>query len=294
MGPRSRIRPLDAVLTAAGVAVLASAGAGCSTTSGTDTAVSSTTAATATDEVRADSRGAAETAELVGDYLREARDVQDAMDAQNDTAATIELLRSHRDLLFAVDETLREVDLADADLAETRNTFLETAADTITALDAVTTADAATLTEDDAIAANEGLVAAMGSAADLRFVALALADDGAVPAGPRPSAVLAVPTDVGGDTVHKPEGTLQTTDDGPCGEPSALRAVEPQVYASSFLEDAETSTAQRVLVFTDDDEALDYAAAFASITASTSSARAVVTAAASSPAATWSPRTSTT
>ncbi|MEZ5136605.1 MAG: hypothetical protein R2699_16535 [Acidimicrobiales bacterium] len=102
----------------------------------------------------------------------------------------------------------------------------------------------------------------MGSAADLRFVALALADDGAVPAGPRPSAVLAVPTDVGGDTVHKPEGTLQTTDDGPCGEPSALRAVEPQVYASSFLEDAETSTAQRVLVFTDDDEALDYAAAF--------------------------------
>lgn len=274
MGPRSRIRPLDAVLTAAGVAVLASAGAGCSTTSGTDTAVSSTTAATATDdttarddvdaadEVRADSRGAAETAELVGDYLREARDVQDAMDARNDTAATIELLRSHRDLLFAVDETLREVDLADADLAETRNTFLETAADTISALDAVTTADAATLTEDDAIAANEGLVAAMGSAADLRFVALALADDGAVPAGPRPSAVLAVPTDVGGDTVHKPEGTLQTTDDGPCGEPSALRAVEPQVYASSFLEDAETSTAQRVLVFTDDDEALDYATAF--------------------------------
>ncbi len=216
------------------------------------------------DDAAADPAGADDVADLMADYLETSRAALSEGDSTSSTADVQATFRELRNALFETDGDLRDVDVADPDLADAVNDFYATAADAIAAFDEITTADPSTLGQADAEAGNQAAIDGLGTAVTLREAALTLAADGAVPDGPSPSEVLAVPDDfedVDGAPAYttKPEGELPLTQSGPCGKPSSAIQVPPRTFASTFLEDPQVSIIQRVLAFADEDEAAAYA-----------------------------------
>ena len=264
-------RPLFAALVAA--ALLAGCGGGSSDAA--DPAADTTTStaeATATDDgaepeaaasEEADPAGADDVAELMADYLETSRAALAAIDSTSSAADGQASFRDLRDALFETDGDLRKIEVADPDLANVVDDFYGTARQSIGVFDEITTAAPESLGREQAEAGNEAALDALGAAITAREAALELEASGAVPDEPSPSDVLAVPDDfaqVGGQPAYitKPEGELQLPANGPCGKPPAVVQVPPRTIAAAYLEDAQVSAIQRVLVFDDADEATTY------------------------------------
>lgn len=227
-------------------------------TQGTDDAGADATAA---DE--ADPAGADEVADLMADYLETSRATLSTIDSTSTTAAVQASFRELRDALFETDGDLREIEIADPDLADTVDDFFTAARGSIGVFDEITTATPESLGQQQANAGNQAALDALGAAITAREAAIELAANGAVPDEPSASEVLAVPDDfapVGGQPAYamKPEGELQPPASGPCGKPPAIVQVPPRTIAAAYLEDAQVSAIQRVLVFDDGDEATAY------------------------------------
>jgi hypothetical protein len=256
-----------------GVAALA----GCS--SGSDDEATTTTASaesegggeeTPTTEAEApevDPAGAEEVGAVAEAMLTDMRESAETVDGSSTNDEVVAQLRELRNIAFEADAEVREVEVADPDLAGLVNDLIVTIGESISAYDAVTT-DPASAGPDELTAVNEGSLALVSAGSALQDGAAAVAAGEPVPDGPTLFEVLPLPEDVaeaaggsGPEWSAFLDAPVLTTENGPCSEPSPFLVAPPRAYADLALSDPTFVGTFRVLSFADDAEAASYLAA---------------------------------
>lgn len=220
----------------------------------------------AEDEPEVDDAGAAEVAEVTTDLLDEVRELVDGVDGSASNASVQGTVREIRNAAFDADADLRELEVADPDLAEAVGDLLTTIANSIGAFDESTTVAPEAVTAELAASTATAEIELLAAAADVQEAALAVEAGEPVPEGPALSEVLPTDEEAAGEGfLLLPSGNPTVVEEGPCGEPSAFLAVPPRSFAAVSVQDPQVSGTARVLAFADEDEAGDYVDAVAAV-----------------------------
>lgn len=211
-----------------------------------------------------DPTGAEEIGSVAESMLAAMRASAETIDGGSSNDEVVAQFRELRDIAFEADSALRQVAVADPDLAGLVDDLIVTIGESIAAYDVVTT-DPASAGPEQLVAVNDGSLALVSAGSALQDGAAAVAAGQPVPEGPTLFEVLPRPEDfpvVSG--VRDPaygaflDVPVPTTESGPCGAPSPFLVVPPRAYADVALADPAFVGSFRVQSFADEAEAARY------------------------------------